>query len=391
MKRTRGFTLVELLVVIAIIGMLIAMLLPAVQSAREASRRSICSNNLRQLSMACLNVESRTHILPSGGWGYGWLGDPEGGQGYKQPGSWCYSILPDLEQASIFNITSDGKLPKPYDRTAPRTDQLQQSVVSTFYCPSRRVARAYPGSVAEHINFTSVDSVAKTDYAGSIGTFTGAVGKRNVTQFNGTRGTVSGLYGVGDTIYVMRGAGGREGFAAKSLDVNEYYKKAQDWPTAFFMSCNTGVIFAFSSIAVGLISDGVSNTFLLGEKHIDPKFYEKGNQIGSDDYSLYCGADQDSLRTTYCGTYQRTDEHASSTTFVRDENNARFPYRDSSDLNDEQSSKRFGSAHSGSLNMSLCDGSVQSVSYDIDWQVYTCKGDRADGMQASGADFGNNN
>ena len=391
MKRTRGFTLVELLVVIAIIGMLIAILLPAIQSAREAARRSTCSNNVRQLAMACLNVESRTHILPSGGWGWGWLGDPEGGQGFKQPGSWCYSILPDLEQAAIFNITADGKLPIAYDRTAPRADHLQQSVVSTFYCPSRRIARTYPGAVAERINFNSVENVAKTDYAGSIGTFTGSVGKRNVVHFDNTPGTVSGLYGVGDTIRVLRGDQGKEGFADVALDVNAYYKKEQDWPTAYFMECNTGVIFAFSSISVGLISDGVSNTFLLGEKHIDPKYYEKGNLIGSDDYSLYCGADQDTLRTTYCGTYNRANEHASSLSFVRDENNARFPIRDSSELNDEESSKRFGSAHSGSLNMALCDGSVQSVSYDIDWQVYNCKGDRADGMQASGADFGNNN
>ena len=121
-----------------------------------------------------------------------------------------------------------------------------------------------------------------------------------------------------------------------------------------------------------------------------PTYYETADPIGCDDYSLYCGADQDSLRTTYCGNITNP-ENISDAKFERDEANARFPYRDSTNLSNEESSKRFGSAHSGSLNMAMCDGSVQGVNYDIDWEVYTCKGSRADGLQASGADFGNNN
>src|SRR5690242_14125015 len=63
--KKRGFTLVELLVVIAIIGVLVALLLPAVQAAREAARRSQCSNTLRQLALACLNYDSARAHLPS--------------------------------------------------------------------------------------------------------------------------------------------------------------------------------------------------------------------------------------------------------------------------------------------------------------------------------------
>ena len=105
-KRTRGFTLVELLVVIAIIGILVALLLPAVQAAREAARRSQCQNNLKQLSVAVLNYENTHKTLPSGGWGWHWMGDPDGGYGKDQPGSWLYSILPYLEEANVRTIAA---------------------------------------------------------------------------------------------------------------------------------------------------------------------------------------------------------------------------------------------------------------------------------------------
>ena len=77
----RGFTLVELLVVIAIISTLMGLLLPAVQSAREAGRRASCGNNIKQVALAALIHENTNRHFPSGGWGWAWVGDPDRGSG----------------------------------------------------------------------------------------------------------------------------------------------------------------------------------------------------------------------------------------------------------------------------------------------------------------------
>src|SRR5436190_20501114 len=96
--RRFAFTLVELLVVMAIIGILIALLIPAVQAARESSRRATCANNLHQLAVAIKLHEETHHIFPTGGWGADWVGDPDAGFGPRQPGGWIDNILPYIEQ-----------------------------------------------------------------------------------------------------------------------------------------------------------------------------------------------------------------------------------------------------------------------------------------------------
>ena len=103
--RQRAFTLVELLVVIAIIGILVALLLPAVQAAREAGRRSQCGSQLKQLAIAVHNFHSAEKRFPPGGKGYGWCSSTAGGTGdtvIQNMSGWVY-LLPYFEQSTIYN------------------------------------------------------------------------------------------------------------------------------------------------------------------------------------------------------------------------------------------------------------------------------------------------
>lgn len=131
MKKRRGFTLVELLVVIAIIGVLVALLLPAVQAAREAARRMSCSNNLKQIGLALHVYHDAYRRFPAGWHGYdmatgqpNWLGEPGWG--------WCASILPYMEQRNLF----EGRLRFELPITHPVNAEGRATYLPTFRCPT---------------------------------------------------------------------------------------------------------------------------------------------------------------------------------------------------------------------------------------------------------------
>lgn len=143
--KRNGFTLVELLVVIAIIGILIGMLLPAVQQVREAARRTQCANNLRQLGLACMNFESAYQYFPPGlntpiDQGSGsWFASSASSIGVTPPaidgkfGSWMVWIMPFMEQNNIFDLLN---LNEREYVNALGPDSVAANVVPTFLCPS---------------------------------------------------------------------------------------------------------------------------------------------------------------------------------------------------------------------------------------------------------------
>src|SRR5215213_2845893 len=134
-RRVRmGFTLIELLVVIAIIGVLIALLLPAVQQAREAARRSQCTNNLKQIGLAVHNYESAYRCLPSTATSYIY--------GVAQPNTWLGYSLPFMEQQSVYDQTNFGflstsaALPDTDVPCAKANHTAYKVLIGTFICPS---------------------------------------------------------------------------------------------------------------------------------------------------------------------------------------------------------------------------------------------------------------
>jgi prepilin-type N-terminal cleavage/methylation domain-containing protein/prepilin-type processing-associated H-X9-DG protein len=320
--RRSAFTLVELLVVIAIIGILVALLLPAVQAAREAARRAQCTNHLKQISLAMIQHENTYRFLPSAGWWGSWVGDPDRGFGSGQPGGWIYNILPFIEEQPIRDLgaglTDHQKWPIFQDRDA--------MTISLLNCPSRRASTPYPnGSSHTPINSRKSQLHARADYAANAG-------------------DIEELEQQCMTVY--------------PASIAEADAGKPGWPPN--LSEFNGTAYCGATVKLKVITDGLSKTYIVGERYINPMDYDTGFDHG-DDWSMWSGYQDDICRSTFYDPVK---------------NVSRIPVQDTPGVALTQS---FGSAHPGGCNIAFCDGSVDLISYDIDPEVHRRNGCRNDG------------
>ena len=325
---------------ITIIGILIALLLPAVQAAREAARRVQCANNQKQLALGCMGHESFTGRFPTGGWGFGWTGDADCGTDWRQPGGWIYNILPFMEQQPLHDLGMG------LTGTAKNAAHAQRTSVplSVLYCPTRRSALAYPWKSGSWglANATMPTVVGRSDYAANGGDYytdpsTGGPawgasyeniygGPINADQVENPKGQMT--------------SGARNTFAG-------------------IAKVATGIVYCGSMIRVADVRDGASNTFLLGEKYLNSFDYVNGTDGGDNECALV-GDNADISRWS----------GPTSTTFWP-------PIQDTPGYTGDGN---FGSAHASGCNMAFCDGSSRCVSYTIDLQTFRRLCNRKDGL-----------
>lgn len=315
-KTKNGFTLVELLVVIAIIAMLVTLLLPAVQAAREAARRTQCINNLKQLALGALNCESAQATLPSGGWGWNWVGDPDLGFGDSQPAGWVYNTLPFIEFSDFYSAPSDGSPLEITQKQRDATCVIIKSPLAFVNCPTRRESRPY-GMAWRNYHAHNACDFQKGDQAGRLD-YAANAGSQPNNQLSGGPETVE------------------EGL------------RTFDPPTKIY----NGLFFVKSSITIGQLEDGTSKTYLVGEKYLNPEHYTTGGD-GADNENWCTGFNNDNHRT------------ASSP-----------PMRDRAGVG---SGNAFGSAHEAVWNMAFADGHVASMGYDIEHRIHRSNAHRRDG------------
>ncbi len=320
--RSKGFTLVELLVVITIIGILISLLLPAVQSAREAARRMQCQNNLKQISLAVLNYESQWQIFPpSSSWPLGVDPDDHDQLGNYRA-NWAILTLPFMEQQSLYNMFN---LTSPISGSGSASNMAARAVqLSVMLCPT--------------------DSHNREAFMGSQNSATSALGD------NWARGNYAANAALGQMI----SGKGYLNYAALPTSTG--------WSTSYIR----GVMGANCAVTIAQIRDGTSNTALLAEiragvTNFDSRgvwalaggssaLWGHGGIIG-DDYGPNCsyGASDDVLAGTAIASAL-----GGSNGLV----NEGMPCWDSLTADNQQTAR---SMHAGGVNAVFADGSVHWI------------------------------
>jgi prepilin-type N-terminal cleavage/methylation domain-containing protein len=317
--RRNAFTLIELLIVIAIIAVLISLLLPAVQKAREAGSRAQCINNLHQFGTACFNYQQQYGYMPTAGSGDyvapsylsgATTGIPD--SGWRQQAGWGYQLLPFLDSEAVWY---GGGPASPVSVTSQVTGSLQ-TTVRLFFCPSRRQPTQY--------TYTNATFPSQAAYSSLLGKPLTVFG----TDYAGCNGkTLSGGAVTAATV--------------------------QDGAILSQPPATTTLGFSRKTVQTTDITDGTSTTLLIGEKAGTNKY--GGTILNEDDQgyaSGYGGTNFNAIRFTAATLPPMRDWQVEKTAAG-------------------VTGGAFGSNHFASWNGLMADGSVQAIGYNIDTVVYS--------------------
>lgn len=340
--RRRAFTLVELLVVIAIIGVMVGLLLPAVQAAREAARRMQCSNHLKQIGLAVLNFESTYKMIPQGPYD----GHPSlPGMVYDEPagayeGSTCcnaahpdgwsqwYKILPFLEQQAVYELGNRDLPPihsgRPSDYNGENS--VARALIPTYYCPSRRGPTGY-GSGA----------FGRCDYAGAAGFYQGEIHE------NGSVLTFTPPLPQPQVPLAPLGMEPRRNERTRENFGNMGGRKG------FFCWGANG-----DKRRLAEVTDGLSNSIMVSEKALPAGRH--GGDGGDNERWNNAGWDECVLRYHFPP--------------MGDSDIRNIAFRDMTARSGTVWRRYFGAAHPGGLNSVFGDGSVRFASFSVDATVW---------------------
>ena len=343
-KRNSAFTLVELLVVIAIIGILVALLLPAVQAARESARRSQCVNNLRQVGLAALNFESARKEFPTAGGCSDSYHDPlqefRPLFGFENAG-WAYQVLPYIEEGAVANLRPDFG----WFNGSPA---MVETSVPLFSCPSREIRFAIWNGFR----------IALNDYAGVMG------------PYADENGDVPG-YGLQYSMFAQ--ANDAEWDTVwTGIIIKGGHAQSGGTATANNVEVRGGVGFKN-------ITDGSSKTIMFAEKAVNALHYSYTRAGRYDDWwdtGQYHTADYATMRHFSVGSGSAWFG-SENFTFINDAEQRPDGWIDGATGRTRELG--FGSAHSGITIAVMGDGSTRSISNDADVIALIRLGNRADG------------
>lgn len=382
-----GFTMIEMLVVVTLVAVLVVLLLPAAQAGRETARMNACRNNVRQLAAAMLHHESAMGHFPSGGWGPNWMGAADRGTDTAQPGGWTYDVLPFMEATQVRDLVSGVDALT----AAGAYQQMVSTPLPIFACPGRRTAKVMP--LPDSVSYrTAVGVLALplgtvTDYVACGGSTATCppislleeaikivASDTKVTFCHVPQGNTSNYNTQSLSLSATeQGHADHEGdhigpcfscdddmaaIAANpaSLDEGDTWRALVPLarlvlPDNGVPDMQDGLVHRMSRITAVLVRDGLSNTYLIGEKYVAANRYDSGSDAG-DNRVLFAGYSSSNIRWAYDPPAQ--DQAGVSRPNV------------------------FGSAHRGGWNASFADGSVRTMDFDIDPAVHAGLAARAD-------------